>query len=321
MTALCTQQKNAIQSIEKHEYLTPNIIRTQNPTTWNLARLNTIISLRGGARNNWSKYSYTYDESDGAGVDIYILDTGVFVDHPSFEGRARRGPTFIRSGHPFDNINGHGTHCAGIAASSHFGVAKAATIISIKVIGTQYNGVVSAATSDIVEAIEYVIAEYKRHSRKSVISMSLGSSTVVPSLDKAIKQVRKGQNFQWAVVDKILAIWQAINAGIHVVVAAGNDNQDAGLTSPARVKEAITVGASNIRDQRASFSNYGLSVDLFAPGEDILSTSNEGAVPHVAGVVANILSKEGQMSPSKMVNRLKGMAVKNMLLLNLHKLI
>ncbi|KAG6825527.1 hypothetical protein H0H92_003389 [Tricholoma furcatifolium] len=199
----------------------------------------------------------------------------------------------------------------GIAASSLYGVAKAATIISIKVVGIRHDGEVCATTYDIIQAFEYIIAEYKRNRRKSVVSMSLGFGEVVPSLNAIIKDV-----------------------------AAGNGGKDASSTLPGCVEEAITVGASNISDKRAAFSNYGPTVDLFAPGVEILSTSNDGAIseacdrdihgayrglitesaPHVAGLVANILSKEGQMSPLEMSSRLKAMAVKDMLLLNLRKI-
>ncbi|KAG8708389.1 subtilisin-like serine protease [Ceratobasidium sp. 394] len=140
--------------------------------------------------------------------------------------------------------------------------------------------------------------------KPSVISMSLGGG-VSRALDNAVTA--------------------ATNAGMHVVVAAGNESADANTSSPARAPAVITVGASTIDDQVASFSNFGAGVDIFAPGQQIISTfigsttarqilsGTSMACPHVAGMVASILSSEGQMSPAAMATRLKGLGAQGAL--------
>lgn len=234
---------------------------------------------------------YIYDKNGGKGVDVYVIDTGVFVNHTQFEGRAVWGSTVPENDVDEDN-HGHGTHCAGTIASKQYGVAKSANIIAVKVLGS--NG--SGTMSDVVKGVSWAAkqaklkmdaakAEYaatgKTSHKGSVANMSLGGG-------------------KSAVLDK--AVNAAVDQGMHFAVAAGNDNKDACNNSPAAAEKAVTVGASALSDDRAYFSNHGPCVDVFAPGLNILSTfigspnaittmsGTSMASPHTAGLLAYLLS-------------------------------
>jgi cerevisin len=142
--------------------------------------------------------------------------------------------------------NGHGTHCAGTAAGKTYGVAKNANLIAVKVISDNGQG----TTSDIIDGLNWVVTNVASTGNPSIASMSLGGG-VSDALDALVNQT--------------------VAANITVVVAAGNDNTDASGQSPARVAAAITVAAANITNTKASFSNYGAPVDIWAPGVDIIS--------------------------------------------------
>ena len=205
--------------------------------------------------------SYAYDTDGGDGVDVYVVDTGINIDHVEFEGRAYWGKTIPKNDIDIDG-NGHGTHCAGTIASRKYGVAKAANVIAVKVLGTDGSGTMSdvlegvqwAATA-ASEKAEAAAAEYRTTGRTkhkgSAANMSLGGGKS-RALDQAVNK--------------------AVDNGLHFAVAAGNDNRDACDYSPAAAEKAVTVGASTVGDERAYFSNYGKCVDVFAPGLNILST-------------------------------------------------
>ena len=194
----------------------------------------------------------------GSGVDVYIVDTGV-SDHPNFDGRLD-GECFtaITFGGCSDQ-HGHGTHVAGTVASRDYGIAKSAHLYSVRVLDA--NG--SGTDSGVISGIQWVIEKHKTTGRQSVINMSLGGSAS-PALDQAV--------------------CEAIAAGVNVAVAAGNDMKaDACSTSPARVKQALTMGASDDGDDAAYFTNVGECVDLFAPGVDINSTKPGGGTQYMSG--------------------------------------
>ncbi|RXW14507.1 hypothetical protein EST38_g11344 [Candolleomyces aberdarensis] len=242
-------------------------------------------------------YNFTYDDSAGQGVDIYIVDTGVLVTHSQFGGRARWGTSYV--GGTTDG-HGHGTHCAGTAAGSQFGVAKRANIIAVQVLNSSGSG----STSGIISGLNWVLSQARASGRPSIASLSLGGSAAT-SLDNAVASLT--------------------SAGVHVVVAAGNSNANAGSYSPARAPSAITVGSSTIADARSSFSNYGAVVDVFAPGSNVISAwigSNTAtnsisgtsmATPHVAGLAAYLISKEGNVSPAALETKIKNLSTKNAL--------
>ena len=245
---------------------------------------------------------YTYD-ADGTGVTAYVIDTGV-SDHDEFGDRLKNGRRYYNAGWDWlpwitydsttDDCNGHGTHVAGTIAGTTYGVAKNADIIPVRVFGC--NG--STSTSIIVEAIDWVVAHH-RSGVPAVANLSLGGGAST-ALDSAVRAM--------------------VNDGIVVAVAAGNSNQNACYSSPARESSAFTVAASTSSDSRASFSNFGSCVDVFAPGLRIQSawpsdvspyttqrtiSGTSMASPHVAGAAALIWSRDLTATSSDVSDVLK----------------
>ncbi|XJO76200.1 hypothetical protein BDV3_006762 [Batrachochytrium dendrobatidis] len=271
-----------IAHIEEDKVMT--IFDTQpKAPSWGLTR----ISFRD--HPDASQKVYSYPSSAGTGVNAYIIDTGVFIKHPEFEGRAHLGKSFTKDGN--NDGNGHGTHVAGTIGSKSYGVAKNVTLIAVKVLDNQGSG----TTSDVIAGIDWASKDAaakngKDKPLKSVANMSLGGGASA-ALDKAVKAATKN--------------------GLVFAVAAGNSGRDACSLSPARVPEAITVAASDKNDNLASFSERGKCVDVIAPGVDITSTWNNGkintisgtsmATPHVVGVVALALA-EGSFTQVKAVH-------------------
>ncbi|QRV98058.1 hypothetical protein RhiJN_26077 [Ceratobasidium sp. AG-Ba] len=262
---------------------------TQRGAPWGLARISHPNRL-GFSNFN----SYVYDPSGGEGVDVYVIDTGINVKHQEFEGRAHWGHTVPQNDEDLDG-NGHGTHCAGTIASKKYGVAKAAHVHAVKVLGSNGSGSMSdvvsgvawaskAAQAKAIQAIKEYRATGQTSHKGSVANMSLGGGKS-PALDRAVNN--------------------AVKNGMHFAVAAGNDNKDACNYSPAAAELAVTVGASTLSDDRAYFSNHGECVDVFAPGLNILSTwigsdhatntisGTSMASPHTAGLLAYLLSIQG----------------------------
>ncbi|PPQ63335.1 hypothetical protein CVT24_006708 [Panaeolus cyanescens] len=270
---------------------------TQTNAPWGLQRISQRARLSSTSTTALT-YTYNYDDSAGRGVDIYIVDTGIYTSHSDFGGRARWGASFNNLGN--SDGHGHGTHCAGTAAGTRYGVAKGANLIAVKVLSDSGSG----ATSGIVSGLNWVLSQARASGRPSVVSMSLGGSTAT-TLDNAVASLT--------------------SAGIHVVAAAGNSNTNAANTSPARAPSAITVGASTIGDVRSSFSNYGAVVDVFAPGTGVTSawigstsaTNNISgtsmAAPHIAGLVAYLIGKDGNVSPAAMETKIKSLSTKSAL--------
>lgn len=261
---------------------------TVTAPSWGLDR----IDQRTGLNNN---YSYL---TNGAGVDIYIVDTGVLASHEQFGSRVKAGFSTIVDGRNSSDCNGHGTHVAATAAGSTFGVAPAANIIPVRVLDCTGAGSVSG----VIAGIEWAIGDHT--TAPAVMNLSLGAGKS-DSLNAAIDR--------------------AFLDGITVVAAAGNSNVDACNVSPAsNVNSALTVGATTTTDARASYSNFGSCLDLFAPGSAITSawhTSNTNtntisgtsmAAPHVAGLAARFLSAAPQAVPNQVMEAIKNDATPNM---------
>lgn len=194
-------------------------------------------------------YFYS-DQFQGKGVRVYIIDTGVYVEHPEFQGRAELGPNFSEDYQNMDYV-GHGTHVAGIAGSKTYGVAKQISIHSVKVLDKDGQGSLSSVISGLEYAVNHM---HENGNMPSIANLSLG----------AIKS---------SILDS--AVRSAYQAGLVLVVAAGNNNMDACKTSPAGSPYAITVGAINdFNDNIAHFSNFGKCVDIFAGGVDVQSLNN-----------------------------------------------
>jgi subtilisin family serine protease len=243
---------------------------TQTNAIWGLDRID--------QRNLPLSTTYDYTPT-GAGVRAYVIDTGIYTGHNEFGGRASIGWDGILDGS--EDCNGHGTHVAGTLGGTTYGVAKAVTLIGVRVFACGNTG----STSTIIAGIDWTAANAIK---PAVANLSLGG-VADPATDAAVNGL--------------------INAGVIAVVAAGNDNQPACNYSPARVANAITVAASTSSDGRWINSNYGTCVDVFAPGVNIYSawighpygtgsiSGTSMATPHVAGVAAMYL--EGNTTASQ----------------------
>jgi subtilisin family serine protease len=269
----------------------PGILGTQaNAPSWGLPR----ISERklSGSKN------YNYPDQAGSGVQVWIVDTGIQPNHTAFEHRAKMAQSFVQGEEAVD-MNGHGTHVAGTIASGLYGVAKKAEIFGVKVLNR--NG--SGSWSDVVAGIQYVAKNAAKN--KSVLNMSLGGGKA-QAVDDAVKAAKA--------------------AGVAVVVAAGNNNGDACLLSPAGAPDAFAVGAVDNTDTKASFSNWGKCVKINAPGVGITSSwigadakatntisGTSMASPHVAGVAALYLSMFKYASVDALFTDLQTFSTNNLL--------
>ncbi|MBK5334063.1 MAG: S8 family serine peptidase, partial [Ilumatobacteraceae bacterium] len=233
--------------------------------------------------------TYSYNSS-GAGVTAYIIDSGISALHTDFGGRVRSGFTTVADGLVTGDCNGHGTHVAGIVGGQASGVAKSVSLVAVRVLDC--NGMTN--TSQLLDALDWVIADHQAGA-PAVANISIGGP---PSslLDAAVQA--------------------AITDGVTVVAAAGNETQNACNRSPARLSAALTVAASAENDARASFSNFGSCVDLFAPGvnipsagiasttEIVLKSGTSMSAPHVAGAAAVLLSERPTWTPAQVARDL-----------------
>ncbi|MER7398896.1 S8 family serine peptidase [Streptomyces sp. NPDC000151] len=251
-----------------------------NPPSWGLDRID--------QEDTAGDSKYNYPDSAGEGVTAYVIDTGVRTTHKDFEGRASSGFDAVDNDDSADDGNGHGTHVAGTIAGAAHGVAKKAKIVAVRVLDDQGSG----TTEQVVAGIDWVT---KNHQGPSVANMSLGGGA-----DEALDA----------------AVQKAIDSGVTFGVAAGNESTDAGQGSPSRVKDAITVAASDKDDKQADYSNFGSIVDIYAPGTDITSDWNEGddatntisgtsmATPHVVGAAAVYLAGHQDAKPADVTKAL-----------------
>lgn len=221
-------------------------------------------------------------QGTGSASTVFVVDTGVQVDHSEFEGRARSGWTAF--GSEFDDCNGHGTHVAGLAGGKKWGVAKTTNIVSVRVLDCSGSGTVSGVVQGLMWVYDNAVA-------RSVVNLSLGLSSDVSSFQQ--------------ILDDLVSI------GVLVVAAAGNSGSTACDHYPSSYSSAISVSASNALDQRASFANYDTDknqdcVQLFAPGRDVRSawldnkertiSGTSMSSPLVAGALA--LLRESGLSAS-----------------------
>jgi len=281
------QRNPAVSFIEPDGIVTVSGSGTDNTvSSWGLDR----VDQRDLPLSN--SYEWT---QDGAGVRVYIIDTGIRTAHNEFGGRASVGADFIGDGWAGQDCYGHGTHVAGTVGGAEYGIARATSLVSVRVLDCGGSG----STAGVVAGIDWV---RNNAVKPAVANMSLGGGAS-SALD--------------------LAVTNAVNSGVVFAVSAGNSNANACNYSPAEAPAALTVGATTITDARASYSNYGTCVDLFAPGTNITSawnTTNTAtntisgtsmASPHVAGVAALYLSANPTASPAAVESAIEGAATLN----------
>lgn len=274
--------------VEDDLEITTAVVQTSAP--WGLDRIDQqLLPL-----------STTFDDKDQGGLNTYsyVVDTGIDATNLDFEGRVAAGFTAVLDGRGSADCNGHGTHVAGTIAGKTYGVAKRSTLIPVRVLDCAGSG----SYSTVITGLDWIAANHKAGDA-AVVNMSLGGPAS-STLDGAVRNL--------------------IAKGINVVVAAGNSNADACNYSPARVLDAITVGATTNTDTRATYSNIGSCLDLFAPGSSITSTwlgvngtqtisGTSMATPHVAGAVARFISLNPTLTPAQVAQSLRSSASRDLI--------
>jgi len=287
----------ALEGISRNplvDYIEPDGVVTAgttqtSPPSWGLDRID--------QHNLPRDYSYTY-QTDGTGVTVYIIDSGIRWDHAEYFGRAViGGKDFIDNDDWAYDCHGHGTHVAGTVGGTTVGVAKGVSLYPIRVLACNGSGSYSA----VIAGIDWVTAN---HTSPAVANMSLGGGYST-SLNTAVNN--------------------SVAAGVVYAVSAGNDNTNACTKSPASAASALTVGSSTSSDYRSSFSNYGSCVDIFAPGSSIYSSTMTSttsyaswsgtsmASPHVAGVAALYLEANQTATPAQVEAAIKNGATSGVL--------
>lgn len=271
--------------------LNVNILQNKS-IPWHLGR---IIN-----RNLPLGEKFPYDKCHtNTDIDIhtYVIDTGIDIDHPEFEGRATWLANFVDSNDT--DCQSHGTHCAGLIGSKTYGVCKDAKLFAVKVLDCEGSG----STSSVISGINYAFKRHLQQDKKvrSIVSMSLGGGFSY-ALNKAVLATTKDDHFYFA-------------------AAAGNENADACKTSPASVKEIFTVMASDRNDNRAWFSNWGKCADIYSPGVDIISTIPNGktatysgtsmACPALVGILNHYIDQNPELAMKDLKEKVLNDATKD----------
>lgn len=277
----------AVASVEQNQKVHSTATQTNAP--WGLDRIDQPnLPLNG---------TFTYPDSAGVNTTVYVLDTGVRITHQDIVGRASNGYDFVDNDNVAQDGNGHGTHVATTAAGTVYGVAKKAKIVAVRVLNNSGSG----TTAGVIAGVDWITAN---HVASSVANVSLGGGPST-TLDNAVRR--------------------SIASGVTYSIAVSNSNAPASGFSPARVETALTVGATTRTDARATYSNHGPLVDLFAPGSDITvswATSDTAtytgngtsfAAPHVAGAAAVYLTNHPGSSPAAVGTALVNGATSNVL--------
>ena len=274
-----------------------DVIFNETTVPWHLGR----VVKHDFPLNNTFSYSKCNTNSDII-VNNIVIDTGIDIHHPEFEGRV----TWLGNFADDDDKDGnsHGTHCAGLIGSRTYGVCKDANLFAIKVLGSDGSGTTSGVIAGINAAFKHHIkqkANNKERTVKTVVSMSLGGGKSI-ALNRAVQATLKDPNFYFA-------------------AAAGNENNDACGTSPASVKEIFTVMASDVNDKRAYFSNYGTCTYIYSPGVNIESTIPNGKTavysgtsmsgPVLVGVLTHYINMYPELAMKEMKEKILSDATKD----------
>ncbi|OMH81365.1 Subtilisin-like protease [Zancudomyces culisetae] len=278
------KKSKIVHYVEKDNIM--RITETQSSAPWGLARISHKEKLN---QNTYDKY--IYDTNYYNNVTIFVVDTGIILDHEEFEGRASWGATFARNS-PDTDDNGHGTHVAGIVGGKTYGVAKKANLVAVKVLDADGTGY----TSDLIAGINYILSVVQPKGEQSASFVPVTSIINISAsgpLSNSLNQIINMSAF----------------SGVQYIVSAGSTNSDACLTSPGSAEAATTVGATDINDEKTPQSNQGFCIDVFAPGKSILSSyigsntaktylsGTSAATPHVAGLAAYfIMTSQTPMS-------------------------
>ena len=292
------KEDTRVEAVFEDSYVYPNEINVQNYVTWGLDRIDSRDELLDRA------YAYS---ATGTGVTVYIMDSGIKYSHSEFNGRASLGYDFVLEEEPEntdpnqkpgEDCKGHGTHVAGTVGGLKYGVAKDVNLVSVRVFGCAGG----SSVSRVLSAIEWVTVNAVK---PAIVNMSLGGTATEDTEPVTI------------------AIENSIATGIHYIVSAGNSYDLACMFTPANVSGALTVGASNIDNNIAYYSNFGDCVDVFAPGTSILSASNlddtssrimsgtSMAAPHVSGIAALYLEHNKDATALEVHDAIKQNATSN----------
>jgi subtilisin family serine protease len=280
-------QLNALRNNPNVAYIEQDgiatIAATQNNATWGIDRTDQRdLPLNG---------TYVYN-STASNVHAYIIDTGIRETHSEFGNRAQM--VFNSAGGKNTDCNGHGTHVAGTVGGTIYGIAKGVRLYGVKVLSCSGSG----SWSGVIAGMDWVAAN---HQKPAVANMSLGGGSNT-SVNNAATNLA--------------------NAGVYVVVAAGNDNANACNYSPAGASGVMTVAASTSTDAKASYSNWGSCVNVYAPGSSITSAWHQSntatrtisgtsmAAPHVAGVAA-LYKASGDATQATVTNWITSNATSN----------
>lgn len=280
--AMALSRDDRVEMVEQDGYTYTEA--TQSSATWGIDRID--------QQSLPLDTNYTYN-TDASNVNAYIIDSGIRSTHVDFGGRATKDYDAVGDGQNGNDCNGHGTHVAGTVGSATYGVAKNVRLHAVRVLGCSGSGMIS----DLIEGVDWVRGNHVKPAVANISIIVSGGSSI---LDNAIQN--------------------AINAGVTMVVAAGNNNLDACNYSPARAVNAITVGATASNDTKAPYSNWGSCVDIWAPGTVIRSLSYANdldsrilsgtsmAAPHVAGAAALYMASNPTASPATVTQNIVGNA-------------
>jgi subtilisin family serine protease len=265
----------------------------QNDNGWRPAWGLDRIDQREAALNDTYNYSLT-----GAGVTVYVFDSGINSTHSEFSGRLKPGFSVITDGYGTEDCSGHGTHSASLIGGSIYGVAKNVELVPVRVLNCSNS---NSSTSTLFTAIDWII-EHHQQGVPAIVNMSIGMAKSLAFNEQVVKLIADG---------------------LIVVAAAGNQNRDACSYSPASELSVITVGGTDRAELRASYSNYGACVDIFAPGSDLVagwagssdtyrsSSGTSNAAPIVSGIVALMLQDNPSLTQSVVEQKLKDNATRD----------